>query len=669
MEVRRKLTGIMSFVSLKSRYSRVTALQRVCIMTLLSIFITAISFGQVRLPKLVSDGMVLQRDADVKIWGWASAGEKITVNFLSTKYSTEADEKGEWKIQLPKLKAGGPFNMEIKGKNELVINDILIGDVWIASGQSNMEMSMRSLAAKYPEDIATSENKFIRQFAVPRRHIFSKPMEDVSAGSWVSADPNSVLRFTAAGYYFAKDLYQKYKVPIGLINATLGGSRAESWMSEDALMPFPTLHEEALKYQDTAVIIQTEEEDRKRIAAWHQRAKETDASYADPEGPWSKTDYDDSSWDEIEMPALWASSQLGPINGVVWFRKEFDLPEKFADQRAKLSFGNIVEADSVFINGKFVGGRPSQYIPRNYDIPAVLLKAGKNSIAVRVVCPSGRGGFVPEKQYAIILDSEVVDLTGTWKYKLGTKMESLVGSSFIMWKATGLYNGMIAPLLPYTIKGAIWYQGESNVSRAAQHRTLFPALIKNWREKWGQGDFPFLFVQLPNFNEPQQEPSDGNWARFRETQTATLTVPNTGMAVAIDIGEWNDIHPLNKKDLGYRLSLAAQKVAYQEKNVVSSGPIYKSMKIDRNKIILSFEPTGRGLVAKGSDALHYFAIAGEDGKFVWATAVIKKNKVIVWNDKIPKPAAVRYAWADNPEGANLYNKEGLPASPFRTDTD
>ena len=640
-----------------------------CALLLIVILVSGASVvSQVRLPKLVSDGMVLQRDADTNIWGWASSGEKVKVTFLNSSYQATADESGKWKIQLPKLKAGGPYEMKLSASNEIIIRDILVGDVWICSGQSNMEMAMMSLKAKYSKDIAASENKFIRQFAVPRRHIFSKPMEDVSAGAWVSADPESVLRFSAAGYYFAKNLYQKYKVPIGLINATLGGSRTESWMSEDALIPFQTLYEDAIKYKDTTVIIQTETEDRRRIAEWHNRAKQTDASYADGAGPWHKVDYDAGQWDEIKMPAYWTTSPLGQINGVVWFRKEFYIGANFADQPAQLNFGNIVEADSVFINGKFIGGRPSQYIPRHYDIPAELLRTGKNSITVRVVCPSGRGGFVPEKEYAIVQGNEKIDLGGMWKYKLGSKMESLVGSSFIMWKATGLYNGMIAPLLPYTIKGTIWYQGESNVSRAEQHRTLFPALIKNWREKWNQGDFPFLFVQLPNFNEPQTEPSDGGWARFRETQTASLSVPNTGMAVAIDIGEGNDIHPLNKKDLGYRLFLVASKVAYHEKNINYSGPIYQSMKVKGNKITLSFNHIGGGLVAKGSVELHYFAIAGPDKKFVWAKAEIKNNKVIVWNDAIDNPVAVRYAWADNPEGANLFNTDGLPASPFRTDT-
>ncbi len=635
--------------------------------SLLILLLPTLALCQVRLPRLVSNGMVLQRDANTNVWGWASPGEKVTVSFVGSSYETTADEKGKWKIQLRQLKAGGPFEMKIKGNNEIVLQDILVGDVWICSGQSNMEMMMMSIKSKYADDIATSENKFIRHFTVPRKHMFSKSLDDVSAGAWVSADPESVLRFTAAGYYFARTIYEKYKVPIGLINATLGGSRAESWMSDEALKPFPTLYEDALKYKDTTVIIQTETEDRKCISEWHKRAKETDAGYSDPAGPYSKVSYNANGWEEVNLPAFWTNTPIGAMNGVVWFRKEFELPSSFASKAAKLDFGNIVEADSVFINGRFVGTRPSQYIPRMYDIPADLLMQGKNSITVRVVCPSGRGGFVPEKKYAIVLGNETVDISGRWKYKIGCKMESLVGSSFIQWKATGLYNGMIVPLQNYTIKGALWYQGEANVSRSEQHRTLFPALIKNWREQWHQGDFPFLFVQLPNFTESQPEPSDGNWARFRETQTASLSVANTGMAVAIDLGEWNDIHPLNKKDVGYRLALAAEKVAYNDNNVVYAGPMYQSMKVSGNKITITFTNVGSGLMAKGG-TLKQFAIAGEDKKFVWATAEIKKNTVVVWSDKISNPKAVRYAWADNPEGANLYNKEGLPASPFRTDS-
>jgi sialate O-acetylesterase len=334
---------------------------------------------------------------------------------------------------------------------------------------------------------------------------------------------------------------------------------------------------------------------------------------------------------------------------------------------AKLILGRIVDADSVFINGTFVGTTSYQYPRRRYDIPPNVLKKGRNLIVVRVINSAGRGGFVPEKPYEIQTEKTTIDLKGLWRYRLGAGMEPLKSQTFIRWKPLGLYNAMIAPLLPYRIKGVIWYQGESNADRPAEYGALFPALIRDWREHWHQGDFPFLFVQLPNFMEPRAEPSESNWARLRESQLRTLSLPNTGMAVTIDIGEWNDIHPLDKKDVGWRLSLAAQRVAYGDTQVVSSGPLYQSMSIQGNRILLRFLDTGAGLIAKGGGELRSFAIAGADRHFVWAKAAIEGNGLAVWSDSVSNPVAVRYSWADDPEGANLYNKDGLPASPFRTD--
>jgi len=637
------------------------------IFCLAGILAALMSFGQIRLPRLVSDGMVLQRDAKLRIWGWASNGEKVEVRFLGTVYNAVAAADGSWSVTLPEMKAGGPYSMEVVGSNAITLRDILIGDVWVCSGQSNMEFAMRSAVAIYKDEIAKSENRFIRQFAVPRKYTFNGPEEDVESGTWQRANPETILRFSAVGYFFARELYAKFKIPIGLINSTLGGSRAESWMSEDALKQFPAHYDEYQKYKDSTFVAATQSADRERIAAWNTSARENDKGNKDPKGSWHNLEVDVSQWDEMEVPGRWASGTLGSVNGVVWFRHDFDVATSMIGVEAKLQLGNIVDSDSTFINGVFVGSFGNMYIPRNYTIPAALLKPGKNTIAVRIVNTTGEGGFVPGKKYQIVAGSDTLNLKGMWRYRLGVKMEPLVGPTFIMWKPGGLYNGMISPLLPFRIKGVIWYQGESNVSRAVEHRTLFPALINNWRDKWQQGNFPFLFVQLPNYNASQAEPAESSWAMFRESQLMTLSQPNTGMAVAIDVGEWNDIHPLNKKDVGRRLAFVAEHLVYGDSKIVYSGPIYQSMKVKANKIILSFKDSGSGLVAKGGGPLKQFAIAGADGKFVWAMAVIRKNQVEVWSDHIPNPVAVRYAWADNPEGANLYNKEGLPASPFRTD--
>lgn len=608
--------------------------------------------------------MVLQRNANVKVWGWAAKNEKITVKFIDSSYNATADVEGNWSIILSNLKPGGPYNMQIIASNNIEIKNIMIGDVWICSGQSNMEHTMGSYYWVYKDEIENSENEYIREFNVPQSYNFIKPQSILLNGSWKVANPHNVVQFSAVDYFFGKYLYDKYKIPIGLINSSLGGSPIESWLSEDALKEFPGYYEEAQKFKDSSLIKQIEEKDRKRIQDWYNLLNGGDKG--EQGKPWYDPDLNTSNWSDMKIPGYWADTKLGPVNGVVWYRKKVNIPLSVVGKKAKIILGRIVDADSVFINGHFVGTTGYQYPRRRYDIPPGILKEGENVIAIRVVNNIGKGGFVPDKPYEIAVADTSINLNGKWKYRLGAEMKPLESQTFIRWKPEGLYNSMLAPLLNFRIKGAVWYQGESNADKPIEYRKLLPALIKDWREKWNEGDFPFLIVQLPNFMETKKEPAESNWALLREAQLDALSLPNTALAVTIDIGEWNDIHPVDKKDVGKRLALAAEKIAYGD-NVVYSGPIYKSMDIIGNKIILSFTNIGSSLIAKGNDGLKGFAIAGSDKHFVWANAEIKDNKVIVWSDKIENPVAVRYAWADNPENANLYNKEGLPASPFRTD--
>jgi len=337
---------------------------------------------------------------------------------------------------------------------------------------------------------------------------------------------------------------------------------------------------------------------------------------------------------------------------------------------AKLFMGRIVDADFVYVNGTLVGSISYQYPPRRYEVPAGLLKPGKNIIVVKVVNTAGKGGFVPDKPYFLTAGGEKIDLRGDWNYQVGQVFQPGRGGGgggiSMQNEPTGLYNTMIAPMIDYPIKGILWYQGEANSGQPEKYKVLLPALIRDWRNKWKEGDIPFIFAQLPNFMEVNYSPSESQWAELRESQLLSLSVPNTGMAVAIDAGEWNDIHPLNKKDVGERLALAAEKLAYGDASLVYSGPIFQSAQVEGNKIILHFSNVGGGLIAKGDSVLNYFSIAGADKRYVWAKAVIDGDRVIVWSDEVSQPVSVRYAWADNPEGANLYNKEGLPASPFET---
>jgi sialate O-acetylesterase len=622
------------------------------------------AFADIRLPRLLSDGMVLQRDADTHAWGWAEAGEKIRVEFRKKIYKTTAGRDGKWTIQLPRLQAGGPDRMEISGNNTITLHEVYVGDVWICSGQSNMEIPMARVRELYEAEILNSENPYIRHYLVPDRYNFKHTEDDLPDGKWEPTNPQTVTAFTAVGYFFARELYERYKVPVGLINASMGGSPVEAWISERTLTEFPQHLATAQEFRDDSLIRQITGHDKKTSDAWYALLDTRDRGL---KAAWADPSYDASQWPVMRLPAFWDETRLGAINGVAWFRKQIMLSAALAGKPAKLKMGRIVDADTTYVNGKPVGTVSYQYPPRNYEVPPGLLKAGKNVVAVRVTSTSGRAGFIKDKPYRLSVDGTDIDLSGEWKYRLGAVMEPLQAPAFIQWKPLGLHNAMIAPLLNHKIKGVIWYQGESNIHDAREYAATFPALIKDWREQWRQDNFPFLYVQLANFMEAQDQPAESEWAELREAQLQTLRVPGTGMAVTIDLGEWNDIHPLNKQDVGNRLARAARNIAYGEKKTVPYGPVYRRMKIDNHRIILSFTDAGGGLIAMGGGELNHFAICGPDKKFVWAKARIEGNQVIVWSDAVPNPVAVRYAWADNPVGANLYNEEGLPASPFRTD--
>ncbi len=632
----------------------------------LILLISVVSPAQIKLPKLVSDGMVLQRNANVKIWGKASDDEAITIHFINSTYHTTANKNGDWEVTLSGMKAGGPYVMKIDASDTVTIKNVVVGDVWVCSGQSNMELMLGWISSVYQDEIDNSKNPFIRQFRVPRGMNFNHRENDFKSGKWEEANPQNVRWFSAVGYFFAKYLYEKYKVPIGLINSSYGGSSTEAWISEDAIKSFPKYYEELQRFQKPGYLEKIEKRDNERVKEWQEHLWQNDEGYKNLQQTWFDPNLNTSGWDTTYVPGYWTNTKLGPVNGVVWYRRKFNVPSGMVGKQAILKLGRIVDADSVFINGKFVGAIGSQYAQRNYKIPDDVLKEGENTIVVRIINYIRHGGFVPGKKYEIISGDNTIDLEGEWKYRLGAEVDPLEDPLFTGKIPSGLFNSMLAPLFNYRIKGVVWYQGESNTSRAFEQYDIFKSLIKDWRNNWHQGVFPFLYVQLPNFVEVNIETTKYDWAYFRESQLKALSRPNTGMAVTVDIGEWNDIHPVDKKDLGYRLSLVARKVAYGENNIVYSGPIYKSMKIEGNKIELTFTNVGSGLVAKNGGELKYFEICGRDDEFFPAEAKIENNKIVVWSNKVTEPVAVRYAWANNPEGANLYNKEGLPASPFRT---
>ena len=614
--------------------------------------------------------MVLQRDTRINIWGWASPKEKVIITFNGKRFNTVTSIEGKWKVVLPAMKAGGPYTMNISGRNKIVLKEILIGDVWFCSGQSNMVHQMNIHDVRYAKDIADANYHEIRQLWIPTRTSLKGPNEDLPGVYWKSAVGEDVRPFSAVAYFFARKIYEIYHVPVGIINASVGGTPIEAWTSEEGFKEFPSLSKTIAQNKDTAYINSLGRRAFSRSSNQPVRVvQQQDKGLTGPI-PWYATDFIPEKWRNINIPGYWADQGVKNLNGVVWYRKEIDLPVSITGKPAKVFLGRIVDADVLYINGKQVGQTTYQYPQRRYNIPSGLLKAGKNIIVIKVTNSAGKGGFVPDKPYCLFAGSDTIDLKGYWQYKVGEVYSARAftgggGGINAQNQPASLYNAMVAPVINYSIKGILWYQGESNESRPGEYAELLKTLIGDWRNKFRNPNAPFIYAQLPNYMDVNYSPSESNWAILRESQLKALSVPNTAMTVNIDLGEWNDIHPDNKKDVGERMALAARKIAYKD-SVVYSGPLYRNYTIEGNKIIISFSNVGSGLVTNDGQELSEFAIAGEDKKFVWAHAKIQADNVIVWSDEVSEPKYVRYAWADNPDNPNLYNKEGLPASPFRT---
>ena len=626
------------------------------------LLLSATAFTQIRLPRLVSDGMVLQRDANIKIWGWAAPNEAISINFINVNYQATANSTGNWELQLSNLTAGGPYTMTLTASNTITINDILIGDVWLCSGQSNMALAMSNVASTYPTDVSNSTNDKIRNFNVPREYEFNTPRTDLTGGAWMKANPTNVLQFSAAAYFFAKELYARNpSVPIGLIHSSYGGTPIHAWMSEKALKYFPETLAEIQLLKNPTYVNNIVQNDINLENNWNTTLKKNDAGIINN---WKSNTTDTSSWSDITVG--FTKKDIGSA----WYKKKVTVSSQTATNPSLLQLAILIEADSTYVNGKLVGFTNNQYAIRKYNIPANTFVEGENTITVRLVNNSLTGGFYGSI-FQLVGTNETINLAGTWKTKVGYAMPTLADPINLRWKPTALYNSMIEPLKNYAMKGAIWYQGEGNTSKPSQYSIYLRSMIEEWRTLFNNPSMPFLYVQLPNYQSAVANPVESSWALLRESQLKTLAVPNTGMATTIDVGDASNLHPVYKKPVGTRLGIAAQRVAYDNQQIVFSGPIYESMKIVGNTIELTFNTLGSLLKFKSTGTpvgTHTnFAIAGSNKTFAWAQARIEGNKVIVWNDTIPNPVAVRYAWGQNPAGEKLFNTEDFPASPFRTD--
>lgn len=614
---------------------------------------------------IFSDGMVLQREVPLRIWGQACPDQQLEAFFRGERYSLRSGADGRWTLHLPPQEAGGPFELVfVADSSRVAISNILIGDVWLLAGQSNMALPLARALDLYEQEVRHAENWWIRQFRVPATCSFQGPQEDLPEGIWQAVNPQTVLEFSALGYFFAQAHYERYGVPVGLVLTAVSGSFIEAWLSEEVIRSVGGYEAIVAECKKPGYIEELTQGRSERLLSWYGELNSKDLGIQPDQIPWSSGELDDSHWDSILVPKLWRETSLGNLHGAVWCRKKIKLSEDEAQQRALLRLGNIVDADETYVNGVLVGQASNKYAQRKYEVPPGVLKAGENTIAVRVIIFRGSGGgFVEEKSYALELASANIDLSGEWKYKVGCRMEPLPPSILVHHKPSGMYNAMIAPLRGCALRGVLWYQGEANARAPENYGKLFRELIASWRRHFGDAKLPFLFVQLPNYDTTLEDLPPGNWALVREAQLQTLQVPHTAMAVAIDVGEANDLHPQNKRDVALRLFLAARRLVFGEP-VAAQGPLYARMERENGALKVFFTGVEGGLRAKGGE-LKWFEVCGADGVFHPARAGIQGEAVRVWSESVPDPRGVRYAWHDNPEGANLYNAKGLPASPFR----
>ena len=638
--------------------------------------------ADVKLPSIFGDHMAVQRDVPLKVFGTATPGEAVTVQFDGHEKQTTATPDGKWALTLAAVKDRGPYEMTVRGsqtKTPITFTDVIAGEVWLCTGQSNMGFSVDGVnnadaekkAADYPD---------IRLFDV-KQVAKSEPQADVT-GSWRVCKPDNVGPFSAVGYFFARDLHETLKVPVGLIADHWGGSNAESWTPLAAMTDVPSLKPIVVRYAGADVKGGMAKYERDK-AAFEKNTYRPDPGDPPTAKHWMSPTFDDSAWKTMKLPST-IESNGEMINGAIWFRRTLDVPAGVANkQELTLHLGKIDDGDATYVNGTKVGATPpgegSWSKSRDYALPPGVVKPGKNVIAVRVYDAGWEGGFTgPAGAMQLTYPSDQQDaadpipLAGDWKYKVSVAYpapaappQPPAGPNQYNSPANH-WNGMVAPIAGYSIRGAIWYQGESNASRAEQYETLLPAMIGAWRAAWGQGDFPFLIVQIANFHDPVPEPvQPSEWAELQNAQRLIAAkVPNSGLVITNDVGDAGNIHPTDKQTVGLRAAKLAESAVYGE-DVVGSGPLYQSVKFDGKAATVTFTHAD-GLHAKPGN-IEGFALAGADRQWHPADAAVSGEKVVLTSDAVTKPVAVRYAWKSNAADANLYNAAGFPTSIFRTD--
>lgn len=635
---------------------------------------TGVLQAKVVLPSVFTDNMVLQQKTDITFYGDATKNKQLTVKtgWNGKEYHTEADGQGKWSLKIPTPAAGGPYEITFSDGKKLQLKNVMIGEVWFCSGQSNMEMPVAGWGKvmNYEQEIAEAAYPAIRLFQV-KKNTSLAPLKEVEStlGGWQECSSATVPEFSALAYFYARALWKELNVPIGVIDCTWGGTPAEAWTNHETLRQVMGFREEMDKLErlgfDPNRMEQAYSEER---AHWQSLFTEKDKGMENGKLCWTAPSLSEEDWQTISLPGYWEGKGLKDFDGIIWFRRSLEIPAEWAGKPLTLRLGMIDDEDITYFNGVEIARGAGYMTPRTYTIPAKLVKAGKAVLAVRVSDFGGEGGIHGKAEELYVeADGKRISLAGDWKYRIGLSLTGFPPAPISPVQSssypTVLFNAMVKPWTAFPIKGVIWYQGEANVGRSEQYGDLFPALITDWRRQW-RSNFPFYFVQLANFMESKKIQPNSEWAALREAQTKALKLDQVGMAVTIDIGLADDIHPKNKQEVGRRLALLALAGSYG-KNVSSSAPVFQNYIIKGDKMELDFGQKQDGFKIKDT-TLKGFTIAGPDRVFYSAEAMVQNGKIIVSSPKVSVPLTARYGWADNPD-CNLYGENGLPVAPFRTD--
>ena len=620
-----------------------------------------------KLSRFLGDGAVLEHKKPISIRGYGIPGSKVTAVFDHVTGSTEVGKAGNFEIMLPIHEAGGPYELRVSDDrcNSLVVKDIMVGAVWYCSGQSNMDLMMERVKDSYPDVLSDCRDDGIRCFKLETAVNYNGPLDEPGSGEWKKAEPNNIMSFSATAYFFARKLREKTGLAVGIIHASLGGSRIHGWLSREMLEGYDELLAEAELYSHDEYLEGQIRKNETASKEWHESLDSRDRGVKEH---WEKG-FADGSGDNISLPAVFEDTELKGFTGSVWFQKEFTVAREMAGQPAHLWMGTMVDSDTVYLNGRKIGETGYQYPPRKYLIPEAVLHAGKNTLVVRLTVENGNGRWTPGKGYFLFNDQGVIDLRGGWKYKIGAESESIPETDFVNWKATGLFNAMCAPCTKYPVEGIVWYQGEENAPLKWDYLDLTKRQIRGYRRLWKDDKLPYLFVQLPNFTEDLKK-LPGKWPALREAQRRAAEEEHTGMIVSMDLGEDNDLHPHGKKRIGERLADQALHMVYGSKEEYT-GPsperhlITETESGSRIEIVLSHaEGLGVSSMDKGDELLD-FSVVDRIGREIDAEASVKDHSILLYTALPGKDIKeIRYLYKDTNQGGLVYNSAGFPMSPF-----